>query len=238
MKHCFIYRNIAIGIGALLCALVLGCGGQGGDKSKEDEPVPIRTSKSTALLDESTAEASASNASTQGATSETRNPKWASPLEKPGLPNLHEVSPNIYRGAQPLPEGLTALKAMGVKTVVNFRNFHSDADEMETAGVKDAFQYIEIPMNTWDMTDERAAKFLSIVEDEKNLPVFYHCKHGADRTGTMTAVYRIAHQGWTVDEALDEMQNGGFGYHEIWTNLISYLKKFDVKRVRGLMEKK
>jgi protein tyrosine/serine phosphatase len=204
----------------LLCFSALSCGGQPGDASQSDTAQVSRNKKPAALA-------------APKQTSE-RNPKWALPMEKPGLPNLHEVAPNIYRGAQPLPEGFKSLKQMGVKTVINFRNFHSDVDEMEAAGVKDAFQYTEIPMNTWDMTDERAAKFLSLVEDDKNLPVFYHCQHGADRTGTMTAVYRIAHQGWTIDEALDEMQNGGFGYHEIWTNLISYLKKFDVKRVRDL----
>jgi protein tyrosine/serine phosphatase len=199
----------------------LGCGGQTGESSPSDTAAVNLHSKPAALK----------NANEPRG----RNPKWAAPIDKPGLPNLHEVAPNVYRGAQPLPEGFGTLKRLGVKTVINFRNFHSDNDDMKEGGVEGAFQYIEIPMNTWDMTDARAATFLRIVEDEKNLPVFYHCQHGADRTGTMTAVYRIAHQGWTVDEALNEMQNGGFGYHEIWTNLISYLKSFDVQRVRELM---
>ena len=164
-----------------------------------------------------------------------RNPNWATPLQKDGLPNLHLVAPNIYRGAQPLPEGFTSLKAIGVKTIINFRRFHSDEDEIKKAGIEGEFQYKDIPMNTWDMTDERAALFLQIVEDENNLPVFYHCQHGADRTGTMTAVYRIAHQGWTKKAALDEMVNGGFGYHAVWTNLIKYLEGFDTARVRNTL---
>lgn len=125
---------------------------------------------------------------------------------------------------------------MGVKTVVNLRSLHSDFDEMERSGTTASFRYVEIPTKAWRITDEDAAKFLSIVEDERNLPVFYHCQHGADRTGTMTAVYRIAHQGWTREEAIGEMRDGGFGYHAIWANLISYLEGFDVEHVRELMK--
>ncbi len=164
-----------------------------------------------------------------------RNPKWAVPMTRPGLPNLHEVAPNVYRGAQPETEGFAALETMGVRTVINLRTLHSDVDEMGESKTEGSFQYFEIPMPAWDVTDQEAARFLSIVENEDNLPVFYHCQHGADRTGTMTAVYRIAHQGWTAEEAIDEMRNGGFGYHAIWTNLVSYLRAFDTRRVRKLM---
>ncbi len=163
-----------------------------------------------------------------------RNPRWAVPLEKPGLPNLHRVAPGIYRGAQPKPEGFKTLKAMGVKTIINLRQFHSDVNEMKSVGMDRAFRYYDMGMNTLDMTDERAVSFLSIVENEEYLPVFYHCRHGADRTGTMSAVYRISHQGWTQDEALDEMQHGGYGYHEVWTNLIKYLNGYRVDRIRTL----
>ena len=30
-----------------------------------------------------------------------RDPRWAAPLSQPGLPNLHQVSSTLYRGAQP-----------------------------------------------------------------------------------------------------------------------------------------
>ena len=49
-----------------------------------------------------------------------------------------------------------------------------------------------------------------------NQPVYVHCKGGRHRTGGMTAIYRIAHDGWTADQAFKEMQeydfdNGIFG---------------------------
>ncbi len=186
--------------------------------------VPAASADGSAVAESTTADTDS--------TDETRNPSWAKPLQRKGLPNLHETAPGIYRGAQPTPEGFASLKAMGVKTVINFRRLHSDKDEIRKAGLEGAFNYREIPMNAWDMTDARAAEFLRIVEDERNLPVFYHCQHGADRTGTMTAVYRIAHQGWPRKAALDEMVNGGFGYHAVWTNLIKYIESFDPSRAR------
>ena len=47
--------------------------------------------------------------------------KWAERIELPGLPNLHKVSDDLYRGAQPTAEGMRQLKKIGIKTVVNLR---------------------------------------------------------------------------------------------------------------------
>ena len=62
--------------------------------------------------------------------------------------------------------------------------------------------------------------------------MFVHCQHGADRTGTATAVYRIVVEGWTKDEAIREMTQGGYGFHPLWANLIRYVRELDVDRLR------
>ena len=62
--------------------------------------------------------------------STTRPSQWAQPLQREGLPNLHQVTVGIYRGAQPTAAGMHQLKAMGVKTVVNLRSFNSDREEL------------------------------------------------------------------------------------------------------------
>ena len=67
---------------------------------------------------------------------------------------------------------------------------------------------------------------------EKNRPVFIHCKHGADRTGTMVAFYRLVFEGWSKAEALREMREGGFGFHKIWQNLLDFIEKSDVEQLR------
>ena len=63
--------------------------------------------------------------------------------------------------------------------------------------------------------------------------------HGADRTGMMSAVYRVAIQGWTKEEGLKEMKEGGFGFHRTWDNLLEWFEKLDIdemKRRAGLVE--
>src|SRR4030042_3812035 len=49
---------------------------------------------------------------------------WARLIQREALPNLHQVTPTLYRGAQPTAVGMRQLKAMGVKTVVNLRSFN------------------------------------------------------------------------------------------------------------------
>jgi protein tyrosine/serine phosphatase len=162
-----------------------------------------------------------------------RDPRWAGPLSKPGLPNLHQVSDALYRGAQPEPQGFAELHKLGVKTVVNLRKLHSDEDEIEESGLPaGALNYVPIKMNAWNAEDEDIVAFLKVMADEKNHPVFVHCQHGADRTGTMSAIYRIAFQGWSREDALEEMLYGGFGFHSVWGNLVDYLSNVDIERLK------
>lgn len=159
----------------------------------------------------------------------------AVPLHEPGLPNAFRVSEQLYRGAQPAPEGFAALKRLGIKTVVNLRLAHSDRDEIAESGIgDDAIRYVHIPMAAWDAKEEEVAEFLRIVSDAEQTPVFVHCQHGADRTGTMVAAYRVVVQGWAKERAIAEMREGPFGFHEIWKGLPRFLRDMDAD---GLKQK-
>jgi protein tyrosine phosphatase (PTP) superfamily phosphohydrolase (DUF442 family) len=153
---------------------------------------------------------------------------WAKPIQVKGAPNLYKVSDTLYRGAQPSAEGMANLKAMGIKTIVNLRSFHSDRDEIGNTGLA----YEQIDMKAWHPEEEEAVRFLQIVTGPKRTPVLVHCQHGADRTGAMLAIYRIAVQGWTKEEALREMTQGEFGFHEIWKNLPSWLEDLDMEAIK------
>lgn len=153
---------------------------------------------------------------------------WAHRLEVPGLPNLHKVSDELYRGAQPSANGIRKLKKLGIKTVVNLRSFHSDRDEIGDTGLA----YEHIYMKTWHPEDKEVVRFLQIVTDKARTPVFVHCKRGADRTGTMCAIYRIAVQGWSKPEAIEEMTKGGFGFYSGWQNLVNYVLKLDIDEIK------
>ena len=158
----------------------------------------------------------------------SRPTRWAQPIEIGGVPNLHKVSESLYRSAQPTAEGMRNLKAMGIETVLNLRSFHSDREEIGQTGLG----YEHIYMKAWHPEEEDIIRFLQIVTNKKRTPVLIHCQHGADRTGTMCAVYRVAIQGWTKEEALKEMTEGGFGFHGVWKNLTKWIKGLDIDKIK------
>lgn len=153
---------------------------------------------------------------------------WAQPIPLAGVPNLHKVADGVYRSAQPTAEGMTNLKALGIKTIVNLRSFHTDKDEIGTNG----FSSETITMKAWHPERDEAVRFLKIVNDPARRPVLFHCLHGADRTGTMCALYRIAVQGWTRDEAVREMTDGGYNFHPVFGNLVEWLRELDIEAIR------
>lgn len=151
----------------------------------------------------------------------------AEPLQVDGVPNLFRLSDNLYRSAQPTAHGMQQLQALGIKTVVNLRTFHSDRDELAATGLG----YEHIHTQAWRIEGQDAVRFLEIVTDPTKAPVLVHCQHGADRTGAMCALYRIAVQGWSKSAALAEMTDGGFGFHAIWQNLPKWIDRADVEGI-------
>lgn len=154
---------------------------------------------------------------------------WAQPIEAPGLPNLHKVSDTLYRGAQPTDEGIRQLKKLGIRTVVDLRDSGA-ADNMGGTGMT----YVRIPSTAWQPEEKDVVQFLQVVNDPSLAPIFVHCHRGADRTGMMTAIYRVAVQGWTKDQAIEEMTRGGFGFYSGWQNIVRYVRDLDIEHVKQL----
>ena len=153
---------------------------------------------------------------------------WAQPIQITGAPNLHHVSSSLYRSAQPTAEGMRNLQALGIRTVINLRAFHADNDELAGINISDE----HISMKTWHPEREDVVRFLRIATAPERQPVLVHCQHGADRTGSMIAIYRVAVQGWNMDEAVQEMTKGGFGFHEVWVNLVPWLHALDIESLQ------
>ena len=126
-----------------------------------------------------------------------------------GIENFGKVNENYYRGAQPTAEGFAELKKLGIKTVINLRK-DSEPEEPEWVRAQ-GMQYFNIPLRaSRPATAEQTEYFLKLVNDPNNWPVFVHCEGGRHRTGALSAVYRITHDGWTADQAYDEMKSYGF----------------------------
>ncbi len=153
---------------------------------------------------------------------------WAQPVALAGVPNLYRVSTNLYRAAQPTAEGMRNLRALGIKTIVNLRSFHSDRDALADTGL----DHEQIAVIAWHPERDEVVRFLRIVTDPARTPALVHCMHGSDRTGMMCALYRIAVEGWTKEDALREMAEGGFGFHGIWQNLPRWVETLDLDAIR------
>ena len=167
------------------------------------------------------------------AVSSERPAQWAKPEPAPGVGNLHRVTPLIWRSAQPTAEGLREMERRGVKTVINLRHNHDDGEE--AGGTK--LRLFRVRMNTWHIEDEDVALALATLRKKENAPFLLHCQHGADRTGIVCAMFRMVEQGWSREEATREMREGGYGFHSAWKNIVRYLEKVDVEKMRQRVEK-
>ena len=131
------------------------------------------------------------------------------------LPNFHRVSERLYRGAQPSPGGIRKLTELGIKTIINLRgedeNTRAEQREAEAAGLR----YYAVAMPGLSRPgDEQVKHVMALIDAQENGPVFVHCKRGSDRTGTVVAVYRITHDGWTGTRAVDEARRHGMSWME------------------------
>jgi protein tyrosine phosphatase (PTP) superfamily phosphohydrolase (DUF442 family) len=156
--------------------------------------------------------------------------KWAQHLDLPGLPNLYKVSDDLYRGAQPTGEGFRQLDKLGIKTDVNLRFIHSDKGLIKGTALD--YEHINVT-SFWPKTSD-VVRFLKIVTDKKRTPVFVHCHKGIDRAGMMCAAYRVVVQGWSKDEAIEEMTKGGFASRRPYGSVVNFVRKLDVDRVKQL----
>lgn len=148
-----------------------------------------------------------------------------------GLQNLHRVAPNLYRSAQP--EGETAFRELigryGIKTVVSLRTV--GRDEPITNGL--GLRLMRFPIHAGTLErDSIVAALRELRLATRHGPTLLHCEWGSDRTGLITALYRILYQHWTKEDAILEMTAGPYGFHSMWTNIPAFIRQVDTEQLR------
>jgi protein tyrosine/serine phosphatase len=166
--------------------------------------------------------------STSFSADKPRPAEWAVPVKLEGVPNLFRITPNLYRSAQPTPQGFRTLKQMGIRTVVNLRGGEDDG----RAALEVGFRLESIPLSAARVSHESNVRILRLLGQAEQGAVLVHCQHGSDRTGMITALYRMVYQGWDRGKAIEEMRKGGYGFHSVWGGLVGYLERVDVDAVR------
>ncbi|MDT6920179.1 phosphatase domain-containing protein [Pseudomonas atacamensis] len=155
----------------------------------------------------------------------SRPAEWAQPVEAQF--NLFRMSPTLYRSALPSVSAVPLLNDLHVVTVINFLP-DADSDWLSASGIKQ----VQLPYRTNHVDDSDVLKALRAIQSaEADGPVLMHCKHGSDRTGLMAAMYRVVVQGWSKEQALKEMTEGGFGDSQHFHDSVRYVMQADVDRL-------
>ena len=161
-------------------------------------------------------------------------PERAQVVTLKGVENLHRVSAELYRSGQPEPEGFTALEQMGVRSVLNLREYHKDTRKARHTDL----HLMAYPVAAGQVTAADVENCLRLLQDAPK-PALVHCWHGSDRTGIVVAAYRIIYQGWSVDAAEKVFRDDTYGHHEFWYgNLVELLRHTDWQAMKQRLSEK
>ncbi len=160
------------------------------------------------------------------ATQPERPNTWAQPVTNSKVANFWQVSPMLYRSAQPYVDGFRELQQRGIGEVLDLRLYHLDVPAEDTP-----LTLHRSPLFASSINQENVISALKVIANAKQ-PVLVHCLHGSDRTGLVVAMYRVVCQGWSKRQAIEEMVGGGYGYHTMFGNIPEFIEQVDVEAVR------
>jgi len=121
--------------------------------------------------------------------------------------NQWQIAPGVYRSNNPSPERFDDLAALGLKTVVNLRG---DVDVSPSKLVKwecaqRGITYVSHPLSHGRAPSRE--QLMALVNDMPTWakPVLIHCKSGADRTGLVSAIWRLTQENEPLEAAREEL---------------------------------
>lgn len=156
----------------------------------------------------------------------------ADAIKVDGVENSYRICKDLYRSAQPEPAGFTALEQMGIRSVLNLREYHKDTRKARHTKL----HLMAYPVAAGEVTAADVENCLALIAGAPK-PVLVHCWHGSDRTGIVVAAYRIVFQKWSVEAAEREFRDDRFGYHEFWyENLLALLHETDWDAMRARLK--
>lgn len=144
--------------------------------------------------------------------------------------NFYQISNDVFRSDQPSNELIPSLKQYNIDTVINLRARNEDAKVLKDQ----PFNLVHIPIYTWAINRQDLLQTMQAIQTakEKNHKILVHCYHGSDRTGATIAMYRIIFENWSIEDAVKEMKQGGYGFHVIWKNIDHLFTPENVKWIQ------
>jgi protein tyrosine phosphatase (PTP) superfamily phosphohydrolase (DUF442 family) len=165
---------------------------------------------------------------------------------------LREVSPGRFYRSGPMTQGgfADAVRLYGIRTIINLRDEAPDPDIGKSFWCSDTIKesqlckqlgvrYVFLPpgliprRQVPERRSESVDRLLELFDDPATYPVLIHCKAGLHRTGVVVAAYRMEYEGWTPQQALQELRDNGFG---LWVSTSSneYIRQYILKYRPGI----
>ena len=151
-----------------------------------------------------------------------RNPEWAVSMDAKYVANLYAVDSGVYRCARPDASACAELKQLGIGEVLNLCYLAGNDKSVLSAGLTQH----RVKLLAGKISEEKVVDALRIIKNRQS-PIVVHCKHGADRTGLIIALYRIVFQDWSKDAAIEELETGDYNFHPVYSNIPAFIKNVD-----------
>jgi len=147
--------------------------------------------------------------------------------EYPGIKNFSRVNATVACGGATSPEAVQALKKEGFVSIVNLRtaeepeaNVDVEAAAAATAGIR----YFHLPFKSTAPDTAVVDRFLTVVSEPKNQPVFIHCA-SANRVAALWLIKRVRVDKWKVENAMEEAKAIGLTSEPLRAFALDYLSR-------------
>jgi protein tyrosine phosphatase (PTP) superfamily phosphohydrolase (DUF442 family) len=124
--------------------------------------------------------------------------------------NFHVLSSGkAYRSAQLTKASLAEkIRELGIKTILNLRESDTKADwyrDEKATAASHGVQHFDFPLSEYDSVDADTLEKIAEVLRDAPKPVLIHCAAGADRTGLVSALYRLKVEGADPETSFKEL---------------------------------
>jgi len=143
---------------------------------------------------------------------------WAQPVKMAGVKRLYRVDDGLYRCANPENSVWPTIREqLGIRTVVCLERFSGDRN------LPEGIEVVRLGIGPLLPDFRKLIDFVAKAIDTQKQPVLVYCLLGSDRSSWACATYRVVVQGWTPEEAIREMDYGGYGSNILGGRFRRYL---------------
>lgn len=139
-------------------------------------------------------------------------------------PGSRQIEEGYWLGALFSEEHVPAMEALGIQVVLSAVDPSDETIEaLERAGI----ERIRIPMSN---RFRHADTILGVAEQFPEESIFIHCRHGADRTGAITAFLLVTRHRWNQADALYSVL---YPTQSDVDGLVEVFERYGIEDVRG-----